>query len=242
VSTEQIDALIDSKTRAVVVSHVSYLNGYRHDLRKIADIIHNRGGYLIVDGSQSIGGIRVNIKDEQVDVMAGIPYKWLTGPNGLGFFYIREELIPLIAPDRLGWSSFDGFESLETFESKPSPDTAKRYEYGTLSFEGIYALDAALDYFNQIGIEHIEQRNLRLIDLARSRLCEKGYKLLTPLHNQSPILSFFTDDEQAFARQMKAKGFYVTAGRRAEGYIRISPHFYNTEEEINTFVHALPDL
>ncbi len=68
--------------------------------KKLADIVHTYGGYLFVDAAQSIGGIKVNVKDEDVDFMSGIPYKWLLGPNGLGFTYVREDLIPLITPDR----------------------------------------------------------------------------------------------------------------------------------------------
>jgi selenocysteine lyase/cysteine desulfurase len=194
-----------------------------------------------VDGSQSVGCVKVDVLEEQVDVLSGIPYKWLTGPNGVGFFYIREALIPSIAPDRFGWSSIDGFGSLETLESNPLHTTAKRYEYGTLGFEAIYALDAALDYFNRIGVEQIERRNLQLIDKARVGLQEKGYRFFTPADNRAPILSFYVDDEQALAAQMKKRGFHITARRWREGYIRISPHFYNSDQEIDAFLYELPN-
>lgn len=85
VSPEKFETLTDKRTRAYVVSHVSYLNGFRHDLKKLAQIIHSYNGYLIVDAAQSIGGIKVDVKSEDVDFMSGIPYKWLNGPNGVGF-------------------------------------------------------------------------------------------------------------------------------------------------------------
>ena len=238
---EQFDALADERTRAIVVSHVSYLNGYRHDLAQLADIVHGYGGYLFVDASQSVGSVKVNVTEEKVDFLTGIPYKWLAGPNGVGFLYVREALIPRILPDRLGWASIDGFKSLETLESNPLLETARRYEYGTLSFEGIHGLDAALDYVNRVGIERIERRNLQLIALLRARLRERGVKFLTPPDNGSSILSFFVDDADAFGARMRELGICITARYRNEGYIRVSPHFYNNEEEIEAFIQAFPN-
>ncbi|MCP4604262.1 MAG: aminotransferase class V-fold PLP-dependent enzyme [Proteobacteria bacterium] len=241
VSPEQFDALADKRTRAIVVSHVSYLSGYRHDLAQLADIVHGYGGYLFVDASQSVGSVKVNVAEEKVDFLSGIPYKWLAGPNGVGFLYVREALIPRILPDRLGWANIDGFKSFETLESNPLLETARRYEYGTLSFDGIHGLNAALDYVNRIGIENIEQRNLQLVALLRTRLCEKGFRFLTPPNNKSSILSFFVNDADAFGMRMREQGIYVTARHRNKGYIRVSPHFYNNEKDIKAFVQAFPN-
>lgn len=238
VSPDKFEALADKRTRAFVVSHVSYLNGFRHDLKKLAEIVHTYGGYLVVDSAQAIGGVRVNVKDENVDFMSGIPYKWLNGPNGLGFLYVREDIIPSFAPDRLGWASTHDFKSFETMESNPLPETARRYEYGTLGFESVYGLDAALDYINRIGMDAIEQRNFWLVNMLRERLVEKKVKFYTPQGNKSPILTFFMDNEQTFGKTMKEKNIFITARRREKGQVRISPHFYNNEEDIDAFMHA----
>ena len=118
---EQFAALADKRTRAIVVCHVSNANGLRHDLKALADIVHDSNGYLVVDAAQSIGGIKVDVAAENVDFMSGIPYKWLNGPNGVGFLYVRKEIIPDFPPDRLGWSSTNDFKSLETMESNHCP-------------------------------------------------------------------------------------------------------------------------
>ena len=238
VTPDKFEAQTDKHTRAYVVSHISYLNGFRHNLRKLADIIHTYGGYLIVDSAQAVGGVKVKVKEEGVDFLSGIPYKWLNGPNGVGFLYVREELIPEIAPDRLGWASTNDFKSLETMESNPLPNNARRYEYGTLSFEGIYALNTVLDYAQRIGIEAIERRNIRLIKRLREGLCEKGVEFYTPENNQAPILSFFTDNEKHIGSKLKEKGIYITARRCGKGQIRISPNYYNNEEDIDIFLKA----
>ncbi|MFA9454833.1 MAG: aminotransferase class V-fold PLP-dependent enzyme, partial [Candidatus Aminicenantaceae bacterium] len=235
-------ALADKRTRAFVVSHVSYLNGFRHDLKKLADIVHSFGGYLIVDSAQAIGGIKVDVRAEDVDFMSGIPYKWLNGPNGLGFLYVRESLVPIFQPDRLGWSSTDDFMSLETMESNPLPESARRYEYGTLSFESVYGLDAALDYIQGIGMGTIEKYNLGLVSYLRKRLRETNVRFFTPDGNRSPIVSFFTENEKVIGRKLKEKNIFVTARRWGKGQIRISPHFYNTEEDIDAFMSVFSKL
>ena len=232
---ENFAALADRRTRAFVVTHVSYLNGFRHDLKKLAEIIHSFGGYLIVDAAQSIGGIKVNVKEENVDFMSGIPYKWLNGPNGVGFLYVRKDIINAIEPDRLGWASIHDFKSLATMESNPLPENARRFEYGTLGFEGIYALDTALDYINQIGIEAIEEHNLMLTRQLRNGLSERGVEFFTPENNQSPILAFFIEDEKKFGKKMKENNIQITARRWGRGQVRISPHFYNSESDIEAF-------
>ncbi len=238
VSPDKFEALADKRTRAFVVSHISYLNGFRHDLKKLADIVHTYGGYLVVDSAQSVGGIKVNVKDEDVDFMSGIPYKWLIGPNGLGFLYVREDLIPLIPPDRLGWASTNDFASLETMESNPLPVAARRYEYGTLGFESVYGLDASLDYINRIGMDAIEQRNLKLVQMLRERLRSHKVTFFTPEENKSPILTFFKENEQVFGKKMKKNNIFITTRRRKKGQVRISPHFYNNEEDIEAFMRA----
>jgi len=242
VSSETFEALTNKRTRAFVVSHVSYLNGFRHNLKKLADIIHSFNGYLIVDSAQAVGGIRVDVKSEDVDFLSGIPYKWLNGPNGVGFVYVREDLVPLIKPDRLGWASTHDFKSLKTMESNPLPKDARRFEYGTLAFESIYALDAALDYTNQIGIEAIEKRNLMLINLLRGKLGKLGVDFYTPENTASPILSFFSKNEREIGRKLKEQKIYITARRWGRGQIRISPHFYNNEQDIEAFVKAYSAL
>lgn len=242
VTPEQFEALTDKNTRAIVVSHVSYLNGFRHNLKRLAEIIHAQGGYLIVDAAQSIGGIRVNVREEDVDFLTGIPYKWLNGPNGIGFLFVREKIIPTIPPDRVGWMTTNDFKSLETMESNPLPNTARRYEYGTLAFESLYALDAAVDYINRIGIEAIEQRNLMLVKMLREGLNKMGVNFFTPENNLSPILSFYMENEREKGKKIREKKVYITARRWDRGQFRLSPHFYNNEEDINRFFHAFSNL
>jgi len=239
VSPDAFERLIDKHTRALVVSHINYLNGFRHNLERLADIIHKYGGYLVVDGTQSLGTVKVDVKKEKVDVFSCAPYKWLLGPLGVGFLYMREDLIPLIEPDRLGALSTS---LMETLESPPLRTDAGRFEYGTLHFEGLDALGAALDYINKIGIDSIEKRNLALVAILRQRLHEKGAKFFTPENNLAPILTIFRDNEKEFGVKMRETGIAVTARYWKEGQVRISPHFYNNEDDIEVFLDAFTTI
>jgi len=94
----------------------------------------------------------------------------------MGFFYVRKEIIPDFPPDRLGWSSTNDFKSLETLESNPLPDTARRFEYGTLAYESVEGLEAAVDYLNAIGMDVVEKRTLGLSRLLRKLLKKDGLR------------------------------------------------------------------
>jgi len=240
---EDFAALTDKRTRAFVVCHVSHVNGLRHDLKALADIIHSTNGYLVVDAAQSVGGIKIDVAADHVDFMSGIPYKWLNGPNGVGFFYVRKEIIPGFPPDRLGWSSTNEFKSLETMESNPLPDTARRFEYGTLAYESVEGLEAAIDYMLAIGIDTVEKRTLALSRLLRELLKKKGVRFFTPENAESPIVACFVENARAMNMTLRDQRIYVTARAwEGEDYFRVSPHFYNTEEDVERFVSALAKL
>lgn len=240
---EQFAALADKRTRAFVVCHVCHANGLRHDLKTLADIIHGYNGYLVVDAAQSIGGIKVDVGEEKVDFLSGIPYKWLNGPNGVGFLYVRKEIIPGFPPDRLGWASTNDFKSLETLESNPLPDTARRFEYGTLAFESVEGLGEAIDYLLAIGPDAVEKRALALAQHLRGMLTKNGVRLFTPENTASPIVSCFLKKAREMNPALRKRRIYVTARAWAgEDYFRVSPHFYNTEEDIERFVWTVLKL
>jgi len=122
------------------------------------------------------------------------------------------------------------------------PETARRYEYGTLGFESVYGLDASLDYINRIGMDAIEQRNLKLVQMLRERLQFHKVTFFTPEENRSPILTFFSENEQVFGKKMKENKIFITARRRKKGQIRVSPHFYNNEEDIEAFMRVFSSI
>ena len=107
VCLEDVEKQIDDETRAVSISHVQWLTGARHSLKPISELAHRHGAYLVVDGIQAAGAIRVNVKKEDVDFYACGSYKWLLGPSGAGFLYVKEELLPEVSPVDYGYRAIN---------------------------------------------------------------------------------------------------------------------------------------
>jgi cysteine desulfurase/selenocysteine lyase len=188
VPLESFEGAVDENTRVISVSRVSHQNGYNHDMRGLADLAHAHGAYLFDDAIQAVGAIQVNVRELGIDFLSCGLYKWLLGPRGLAFVYVREELLDRIRPTRQGWMQLeDGFYDLEHRKIFTS---ARKFEYGTPNFLGVYQLGAALEYMNEIGKDKIEQQVLSLSSQLYNGLSEKGLRLFTPPGTRSGIVSF----------------------------------------------------
>jgi selenocysteine lyase/cysteine desulfurase len=236
---EDLKKAVDDKTVAVVISHVEYANGFRFDLKAVSEIAHSQGAYLIVDAIQSLGALPVDVKHDDVDFLTAACYKWMLGPPGAGYLYVRKEFIEKFEPPFIGWASVkpEIFETIDAWEIRHLhlSETASRFEVGTPSRVSVCGAAAALKLLLNVGIENIEKRILKLTDHLIERLIEKGLKFQTPLEPEcrSGIVNFLTDNPQERTSKLAEKGIIVSA--RSHG-IRVSPHFYNTEEEIDKLV------
>jgi selenocysteine lyase/cysteine desulfurase len=220
VPLEAMADAVDEHTRLIAVSEVSYINGFRHELRKLADLAHRHGAYLLSDSTQSVGAVRLKVRDVDVDFVTCGAYKWLLGPIGLAFFYIKTELQERLPPLAYGWKQISKYVYSQDQTRAPDVercsffDDARRYEFASLNIQGMYELRAALQLVERIGPEWIEQRTLNLNRELRSKLLQHGFELFTPFGSDSGITTYFAQ-------------------------IRVSPHFYNTREEIDLFVSRL---
>lgn len=239
---DDLERAIDDKTVAVAISHVEYMNGFRFDLKAVSDIVHKHGAFLIVDAIQSIGALRVDARASDVDFLTAGCYKWMLGPLGVGYLYVRKELIDRFEPPFIGWASVkpEVFESIDMWEIRRldlSP-TASRFEVGTPSRISACGAAAALKLLISVGMVNVEKRILSLTNYVIQRLTEKGFKLQTPVEPEfrSGIVNFLIDRSQERTKKLAEKGIIVSA--RSHG-IRVSPHFYNTEEEIDKLIDEL---
>jgi len=239
---DDMENAVDDKTVAVAVSHVEYVNGFRHDLRALSEIAHEHGAYLIVDAIQSAGAMQIDVKKDDVDFLASACYKWLLSPPGAGYLYVKEDLIEKLEPPFVGWASVkkEVFETLEFWDiwSLKLSETASRFEIGSPSFISLVGATEALKMLLNFGIENVEKRILRLTDHLITAVKDLGLKLQTPeeLQHRSGIVNFKIDKPQEMAEKLKNKGIVISA--RAHG-IRVSPHFYNTEEEIHKLIEEI---
>lgn len=232
-----MEEAIDDNTKIVQVSHIGYINGFRFDLGEVAEIAHEHGARVLVDATQAVGAIEVDYRGDDVDFVSFAPYKYMMGPAGLAALYVREELIPELKPDRVGWKNqiWQG----EHAEEPRDLSTAEKFEYGTIHFQGVYALKRSLSYLKEIGSDSIESRISMLNEHLWSSIKEGGGKLYSPEGNKSPIVSFYQDNPEELARELMNKRIKVTGRKSHGGHIRASIHFYNTKEDIDRFVDKL---
>ena len=239
---EAFENAVDDDTVAVVVSHVEYVNGFRNNLEFLSKLAHDHGAYLVVDAIQSIGAIQVDVKRADVDFLTTACYKWLLSPTGVGFLYVKKELIEEFEPPFVGWASVDpkAFETTDFWDiwSLKLSKTASRFEVGGPSVVSCIGVTEALRLILDYGIEEIEKRVIELTDYLIERVKEVGWKLQTPEEpeNRSGIVNFLVDKPKEKVEKLAEKGIIVSA--RANG-IRVSPHFYNTKEEIDRLVDEL---
>lgn len=239
---EDIEKAVDDNTAAVAISQVEYSNGFRHDLRPISEIAHKHGAHLIVDAIQATGAIPVDVKKDDVDFLAAACYKWLLSPPGAAYLYVKEELIEKLEPPFVGWASVkpEVFNTVEFWDNwNPQySQTASRFEWGSPSTISFLGAREAIKMLLGFGIENIERRILKLTDHLINRIKDLGLELQTPEDKscRSGIVNFKTPNPKETAEKLKTKGIIVSA--RANG-IRASPHFYNTEEEIDKLVEEI---
>jgi cysteine desulfurase/selenocysteine lyase len=233
---------VDDKTVVIAFSHVEYANGFRNDLGSLAEIAHEHGAFLLVDAIQSAGAMRIDIKQEDVDFLTAACYKWLLGPAGAGFLYVRKELVEKFEPPFVGWASAkpEVFETIDLWDiwTLDLSETASRFEVGSPSIISFIGASAAIQLLLNVGIASIEWRILHLTEHLIDEMERHGFKSQTPRDEEcrSGITNFLIDRPEERVEQLFKKGIMVSA--RAHG-IRVSPHFYNTEEEIDRFVTQL---
>jgi len=239
---EDLEKAVDDNTVAVSISHVEYVNGFRHDLRALSEIAHEHGAYLIVDAIQSAGAMQIDVRKDDVDFLASACYKWLLSPPGAGYLYVKKELIEKFEPPFLGWASVkpEVFETIDLWDiwSLKLSETASRFEIGSPSFLSFIGATEALKMLLNFGIENIERRILKLTSHLIESVKELGLKLQTPEEPQyrSGIVNFKIEKPQEIVEKLNNKGIIVSA--RAHG-IRVSPHFYNTEEDIDRLMEEI---
>jgi cysteine desulfurase/selenocysteine lyase len=233
---DDMEKAVDDKTAAVAISHVEYTNGFRNDLRILSEIVHEHGAYLIVDAIQSAGTMQLEVQRDEVDFLMAACYKWLLSPQGAAYLYVRDELIEKLEPPFVGWASV----KQETFDTADFYDiwnlnlskTASRFEVGSPCVISLVGATEAMRMLLQFGIENVRKRIMKLTDHLIGAIEDLGLKLQTPKERQfrSGIVNFKIHRPQKLVEKLEKKGIIVSA--RANG-IRVSPHFYNTEAEID---------
>lgn len=228
---------VDETTRLVPIAHVSFLNGVRADVRAIARLAHERGAWVMMDDYQDCGTRPIDVKALDVDFYLTGTLKYLLGPPGLAFLYVRRELIPSLQPTISGWFAQRDPFAFDVRRFDPSP-TARRFQAGTPPIPNIYAAMPALDLLSQIGLEriaaHIARLSRALIDGARAR----GIRLKTPADSVGPLIVLQSRDVPAILARLAER--HIVASGRHDG-LRLSLHVYNTSDDIEAALAVLEE-
>jgi selenocysteine lyase/cysteine desulfurase len=236
---DDLAAALTPRTRMVAISHVEYASGFRNDLARIGALCRSRGILLCVDAIQSLGVLPVDVRAMNIDFLSADGHKWLLGPEGCGVFFCRKELITVLRPE-VGWLNVINAQDYGNYDFTLRDD-AKRFECGSYNIPGILALGASLKLIEELGVDLISRRVLALTEHFADGLCRKGYAVFSSRRESeaSGIVSFTHPvHDLAALNRMLLREKIVLALR--EGRLRASPHFYNSFEQIDRVLDALP--
>ncbi len=236
---------LEAPARLVAVSTVNYTTGFRVPLDELAAAARSSGALLYVDGTQSVGALRFDIRQTRPDMLAVHGYKWLLCPNGAGFMYVAPRLRAWLEPTIVGWRSHREWRRVDALHHGPPEfkEGAEKYEGGMLNFPLLYAMEASVGLMLEVGPQAIEDRVLDLAGRARQALRRLGARLPADEapHYESPVVAAKFEGREAglLARALRDKRVLVSA---RHGFLRVSPHFYNDEEDIARLEEELRKL
>ncbi|HWP90574.1 MAG TPA: aminotransferase class V-fold PLP-dependent enzyme [Thermodesulfobacteriota bacterium] len=235
---EDIERLMDLRTRLLTMSSVQFSNGFRIDLKSVGELCADKNVLFCVDAIQSLGVVPMDVRDFKVDFLSADGHKWLLAPEGTGIFYCRKELAEKINPPLVGWKSIVNESDYDRIDFRLKENTL-RFEEGSLNVMGILALGASIELLMEVGIERIEGRVLELGDIIIREAEKRDFVVRTPRSRKgrAGIVSFSGNFDPLTLKD-KLKSLDVVVNVRG-GALRVSPHFYNTEEEISRLFDSI---
>jgi selenocysteine lyase/cysteine desulfurase len=230
---------VDERTLFLATSHVYFTTGYRQDVAELARVARAAGAYSVIDGYQAAGQVELDLPATGVDFYSAGPLKWLCGGPGLSYLYVRAELVEKLEPRITSWFAtqrqFD-FD-LEGFAYRPD---ARRFELGTPAMPTIHTALGGQEIIDEIGMPAIVERNRTLTDRLVERARAAGFVVRAAAPDQRTAIVMIRHADPAGAvRRLAERGIIVD---HRPGFVRVSPHFYNTAEEVDRCVDVLAEL
>jgi cysteine desulfurase / selenocysteine lyase len=247
---EDIEKMIEDNGRTkktVVTSHVQYSTGFRQNLEDLGKLTRQKGLYFVVNATQSVGALYFNVKDFGVDFMASNGHKWILSSFGIGAIYVKKKYLRNSEKFKPPFFSQSGQKRRDNFSNNTKleiSNTATRFELGTPHFPNIIALNAAIKYISEIGINQIERRILNITDYLIDKLQDLNLEILSPIEEKkyrSGIIVFKPKERKPLDVVIELEKKKIIVSARGNG-IRVSPHFYNNEDDIDKLITALKRL
>jgi selenocysteine lyase/cysteine desulfurase len=236
---EDLAQAIDARTRVLTISHVEFASGFRNDLDALGALCRGRRIAFFVDAIQGLGPLTIDVQKTPIDFLAADGHKWLLGPEGAGLLYVRRDWIERLRPLGVGWHSATTPYNSPRIDFSLKPN-AQRWEGGSFNMPGLLALGESLGLILEIGPGQVSSRILDRAEQVRERARSAGWTIhgSTRPEDRSGIVAIENArvEPYQFARGLRQQGI-VLACRR--GKIRISPHVYNNDEDLERLAQAL---
>jgi selenocysteine lyase/cysteine desulfurase len=237
---EAFEKAIDERTRLVAITHVCFRNGAKLDIPGIVRIARAKGAYVLLDCYQSVGSLNIDVKALDVDFAVGGMLKYLLGTAGIAFLYARESYVQSLLPTNSGWFAQAEIAAMDITANRPAPN-ARRFEAGTPPVVNCYAAEAGLKMLLRVGTPAIEKRNFALTRRCMDRLEEIGWPSITPREDErrGATVAVPSRDSARLTAELMQRDI-VTSHR--DDNVRASFHFYNNEDDVESFVAAMREL
>ncbi len=244
VTLADFESAWDKRTRVIAISFVNFHNGFKNNLKSLSRLCRKNNAFLIVDGIQGAGVVEFDAEKDGIDFFAAAGHKWLLSPYGSGFMYVSDRLKKHLGITLTNWLAAGAhrfkegeFHSLLKYEAL-YPEDGRKFEVGTMPFHNLFGFGESLKMILKIGVPVIETRLKELLGPLIYALHIKGVEIASPLtpENQSTILSFKMKDGAEVVKRLKKKKIIVSY---REGMIRVSPHIFNMESDIDQLILSL---
>ena len=236
IDPHQFAAAVDERTLFLATSHVFFTTGFVQDVSALAEIAHGVGALCLIDGYQGAGQVALSLRSTGVDVYTAGPLKWLCGGPGLAYMYVRDDLVPTLEPRITSWFATEGQFDFDPEGFRYRPD-ARRFELGTPCLPTVHTALGGQEIIDELGIDVIVERNQQLTNRLAERALGSGLDVtLPPPEARSAIVTIRHADPAGAVRRLAEQGIIVD---HRPGHVRVSPHFYNTEAEVDRCVEAL---
>jgi selenocysteine lyase/cysteine desulfurase len=232
---EAYDALVDRKTLIVPLTHMCFMNGFRSPVAEITKIAHDRGALVLLDDYQDSGTRPIDVKAMQVDAYVSGTLKYLLGPPGLAFLYVRRSIAESLVPTVTGWFGQRNPFAFDVRLFDPAPGT-RRFESGTPPIPTIYGAVAGVKLLQQFGLQNVADQIRLLTKALIHGASELGIQIKTPLDSAGPLVVLLSKDADGLVRWFAREG--VICSSRHDG-LRISFHAYNTADDVKFVLRLL---